>query len=163
MIRASVIRRIPPFLKSVVNAATRGQGAGSTSGGAASNSAMVASSSGGAVTAPDAAAAWVKEAMNKLSAVFGEEEKEWKCHCGHVFRAAGEWVPTEPCNCEAPGCPNPRYFLDGPGRAMLEARNSGGSVEGGSSAAGSIGSSTSSAGALPASSGLGGRFGGGKK
>ena len=37
-------------------------------------------------------------------------ERTWRCPCGHTFRAAGTWVPTEPSLCEAPGCPNPRFF-----------------------------------------------------
>jgi hypothetical protein len=59
--------------------------------------------------------ATIKEAFNMAF-----EDKEWKCHCGHVFRAPGEWYPTEPAYCEAPACPNPTFYLDGPGRAMLD-------------------------------------------
>ena len=47
------------------------------------------------------------------------QEKEWRCSCGHVFRASGEWQACEPSRCEAPRCPNPKFFLDGPGKQML--------------------------------------------
>jgi len=38
-------------------------------------------------------------------------ERTWRCACGHTFRAHGIWVPSEPGMCEAPGCPNPRFFM----------------------------------------------------
>jgi hypothetical protein len=47
------------------------------------------------------------------------QEREWKCACGHIFRASGEWSPCEPSRCEAPRCPNPKFFLSGPGVNML--------------------------------------------
>lgn len=53
------------------------------------------------------------------------EEKEWQCPCGHKFRAHGEWIACAPIYCEVPNCPNPRYYVDGPGRALLEANPSG--------------------------------------
>lgn len=52
-------------------------------------------------------------------------DKEWVCPCGHKFRASGEWVATVPTMCEVPNCPNPKYYLDGPGRALLEANPQG--------------------------------------
>ena len=70
----------------------------------------------------------LKAAMSKAMNLAGLGEKEWKCHCGHVFRAAGEWYPTEPAYCEAPACPNPTFYLDGPGRAMLESGKMGAST-----------------------------------
>lgn len=47
------------------------------------------------------------------------QEKEWRCGCGHVFRDSGDWQACEPSRCEAPSCPNPKFFLDGPGKNML--------------------------------------------
>lgn len=58
--------------------------------------------------------------MSAKQAFESFDEREWKCPCGHVFRASGHWEPTEPARCEAPGCPNPKFYLDGPGRQMLE-------------------------------------------
>ncbi len=93
------------IIKTVVSRAS-----GST--GAAESGALVASSAGSGV----------KGAVQKAMEIAGFAEREWKCHCGHIFRAEGEWYPTEPCYCEAPGCPNPTFYLDGPGRAMLEGK-----------------------------------------
>lgn len=53
------------------------------------------------------------------------EEKEWQCPCGHKFRAGGDWVACAPIHCEVPSCPNPKYYVDGPGRALLEANPQG--------------------------------------
>lgn len=61
-----------------------------------------------------------RELANKLL-----EEKEWQCPCGHKFRASGEWVACAAIYCEVPSCPNPKYYIDGPGRALLEANPSG--------------------------------------
>ncbi|KAG5485045.1 hypothetical protein LSCM1_07125 [Leishmania martiniquensis] len=71
---------------------------------------------------PTFAEAWnqAKAMTNKLF-----EEREWQCPCGHKFRAAGEWVACAPIYCEVPSCPNPKYYIDGPGRALLEANPSG--------------------------------------
>ena len=113
-------------LKTVVSRAT----------GQPSNGALVASGS------PSASSA-LTSLKEKVSQMF--EEKEWTCHCGHKFRAAGEWYPTEPAQCEAPGCPNPSYYIDGPGRAMLEAGGT-------SSIAGEAPKK------LPDKTGMGGRF-----
>jgi hypothetical protein len=70
-----------------------------------------------------------RQAMSQLSKlvthVMDGPEKEWTCWCGHKFRAAGEWYPTEACYCEAPKCPNPTFFLEGKGRLMLEAQAQG--------------------------------------
>ncbi|CCW71348.1 unnamed protein product [Phytomonas sp. Hart1] len=52
-------------------------------------------------------------------------QKEWQCPCGHKFRAAGEWVACAPIYCEVPSCPNPKYYIDGPGRILLESNPSG--------------------------------------
>eukprot|EP00744_Colponema_vietnamica_P011529 GILI01016219.1.p1 GENE.GILI01016219.1~~GILI01016219.1.p1 ORF type:complete len:141 (+),score=29.48 GILI01016219.1:83-505(+) len=49
------------------------------------------------------------------------QEKEWQCPCGHKFRAHGEWIATVPAMCEVPTCPNPKFYLSGAGRALLEA------------------------------------------
>ncbi|KAG8344036.1 hypothetical protein ERJ75_001328600 [Trypanosoma vivax] len=69
----------------------------------------------------------LKEAVNQAVQVtqklFGE--REWQCPCGHKFRASGEWVATLPIYCEVPSCPNPKFYVDGPGRALLEANPSG--------------------------------------
>lgn len=62
-------------------------------------------------------------ALTITSKLFGE--REWQCPCGHKFRAAGEWVACAPIYCEVPSCPNPKYYIDGPGRALLEANPSG--------------------------------------
>ncbi|KAG5506352.1 hypothetical protein JIQ42_07970 [Leishmania sp. Namibia] len=75
---------------------------------------------------PTFAEAWnqAKAMTNKLF-----EEREWQCPCGHKFRAAGEWVACAPIYCEVPSCPNPKYYIDGPGRALLEANPSGVKLE----------------------------------
>ncbi len=84
-----------------------------------------------------------------------EPVKEWKCWCGHVFKAPGEWYPTEPAMCEAPGCPNPKFFLSGPGRAMLAAGGPPAPQVGG--AAGAAGQLPEGAKKLP-TGGMGGRL-----
>lgn len=62
--------------------------------------------------------------INKfISALNGE--KEWECPCGHKFRDSAEWFVCAPALCEVPSCPNKKFYIDGPGRALLEA-NSGG-------------------------------------
>ncbi|KEG10323.1 hypothetical protein DQ04_03881080 [Trypanosoma grayi] len=65
----------------------------------------------------------LSQAMQMTSKLF--DEREWQCPCGHRFRASGEWVATLPIYCEVPSCPNPKYYVDGPGRALLEANPSG--------------------------------------
>jgi hypothetical protein len=75
---------------------------------------------------PTFAAAW-NQAKAMTSKFF--EEREWQCPCGHKFRAAGEWVACAPIYCEVPSCPNPKYYIDGPGRALLEANPSGVKLE----------------------------------
>ncbi|EPY43653.1 hypothetical protein AGDE_00268 [Angomonas deanei] len=57
------------------------------------------------------------------------DEREWQCPCGHKFRAGGEWTACAPIHCEVPSCPNPKYYIDGPGRALLEANPSGVKLE----------------------------------
>ncbi|KPA76076.1 hypothetical protein ABB37_08206 [Leptomonas pyrrhocoris] len=71
------------------------------------------------------------EAWNQAKAMTSKlfEEREWQCPCGHKFRAAGEWVACAPIYCEVPSCPNPKYYIDGPGRALLEANPSGVKLE----------------------------------
>ncbi|EPY37083.1 hypothetical protein STCU_00214 [Strigomonas culicis] len=70
-----------------------------------------------------------------LAKVFAEtaskmfEDKEWQCPCGHKFRASGEWIACAPIYCEVPSCPNPKYYISGPGRALLEANPSGVKLE----------------------------------
>lgn len=79
--------------------------------------------SGGAnslVAAGSSATSKVSDLMATVHNQLTDAEREWTCHCGHKFIAAGEWYPTEPSYCEAPGCPNPTFYLDGPGRALLE-------------------------------------------
>lgn len=98
---------IGKFIKTVVS-----RGTGATKAGEAG--ALVTSTSSNSV----------KNVFDNALAMAGLREREWKCQCGHVFRAEGEWYPTEPCYCEAPGCPNPTYYLDGPGRALLEGKSS---------------------------------------
>jgi hypothetical protein len=84
------------------------------------------SAAGGAlVSTTSSASEGVKKAMSSAMAAMGLAERDWTCQCGHKFRAEGEWYPTEPSYCEAPGCPNPTFYLDGPGRAMLEGKSSG--------------------------------------
>ncbi|SYZ63544.1 hypothetical_protein (plasmid) [Leishmania braziliensis MHOM/BR/75/M2904] len=95
-----------------------GRSAGSRAGKALTTSAGVAP--------PRLSEAWsqAKAITNKLF-----EEREWQCPCGHKFRAAGEWVACAPIYCEVPSCPNPKYYIDGPGRALLEANPSGVKLE----------------------------------
>ncbi|KNH08486.1 hypothetical protein XU18_1055 [Perkinsela sp. CCAP 1560/4] len=53
-------------------------------------------------------------------------ERTWQCCCGHTFRAPGIWVPSEPSMCEAPGCPNPRFFmLESNQHFLLSGKNKG--------------------------------------
>eukprot|EP00759_Apiculatamorpha_spiralis_P039498 PhF_6_TR38357/c0_g1_i1/m.57172 len=59
--------------------------------------------------------------QNLMSMMMGEE-KEWECWCGHKFRAPGLWVPCAPITCMAPRCPNPKFFMEGPGREMLKVK-----------------------------------------
>lgn len=73
--------------------------------------------------APPSFAQAVNQAIAMTTKLF--EEREWQCPCGHKFRAAGEWVACAPIYCEVPSCPNPKYYIDGPGRALLEANPSG--------------------------------------
>eukprot|EP00796_Vickermania_ingenoplastis_P009582 gene9582-6737_t len=61
--------------------------------------------------------------LSKIISSFGE--KEWQCPCGHKFRDSGEWVVGSPALCEVPSCPNKRFYIDGPGRALLEANPGG--------------------------------------
>jgi hypothetical protein len=82
-----------------------------------------AGSSGALVSTSSSATDGVKNAVTNAMSAIGLGEREWNCQCGHKFRAEGEWYPTEPCYCEAPGCPNPTFYLDGPGRAMLEGKS----------------------------------------
>lgn len=103
--------------------------------------------------APPSFAQALSQAMAMTNKLF--EEREWQCPCGHKFRAGGEWVACAPIYCEVPSCPNPKYYIDGPGRALLEANPSGVRLE-------AVDSSTS----LPSSSknepkgpgGVGSRF-----
>lgn len=94
------------------------------------------------------------------------QEKEWQCPCGHKFRASGEWVATVPAMCEVPSCPNPKFYLSGAGRALLEASPQGvrlEQVDPSRTIAAGTGSSTpssSSSTSTPNSSQpMGGRFG----
>ena len=121
---------------------------GKATGKAGGNDSLVASagSGGGAKTGAAGALASIK---TQMEAMF--EEKEWTCHCGHKFKAAGEWYPTEPASCEAPGCPNPSYYIDGPGRAMLEAGGCGGGNA-------KVGGADAGQKKLPDKTGMGGRF-----
>lgn len=82
-------------------------------------------------TSVGAAAPTFAEAWNHAKAMTSKlfEEREWQCPCGHKFRAAGEWVACAPIYCEVPSCPNPKYYVDGPGRALLEANPSGVKLE----------------------------------
>ena len=61
-----------------------------------------------------------QKTLQSLSSQF--QEKEWECWCGHKFRAPGIWIPCAPTMCQAPRCPNPRYFIDGGGKQKLEER-----------------------------------------
>lgn len=87
---------------------------------AESNSAAAASSSSSG-SGSRAATEAMKGLVTKFSDTFLSEfqEREWRCACGHIFRAAGEWSPCEPARCEAPACPCPTFFLSGPGRELL--------------------------------------------
>eukprot|EP00758_Cryptobia_borreli_P005588 Tbor_TRINITY_DN4929_c5_g1::TRINITY_DN4929_c5_g1_i4::g.9722::m.9722 len=63
----------------------------------------------------------LKEMNNFANNILLSQEKEWVCPCGHTFRAAGEWIACLPIACEVPSCPNPKYYISGKGRALLEA------------------------------------------
>lgn len=65
------------------------------------------------------------ESINKIISSINGEEKEWQCPCGHKFRDSGEWVVGSPALCEVPSCPNKKFYIDGPGRALLEANPGG--------------------------------------
>ncbi|GET86593.1 hypothetical protein, conserved [Leishmania tarentolae] len=82
-------------------------------------------------TSSGAAPPTFSEVWNQAKAMTSKllEEREWQCPCGHKFRAAGEWVACAPIYCEVPSCPNPKYYIDGPGRALLEANPSGVKLE----------------------------------
>jgi hypothetical protein len=69
----------------------------------------------------------LQQLMNQAVQLGGKlfEETEWQCPCGHKFRAGGEWIACAPIHCEVPNCPNPKYYVDGPGRALLEANPQG--------------------------------------
>ncbi len=56
-------------------------------------------------------------------------EREWKCWCGHVFRAPGQWIPTSRTMCQAPGCPDRDFFISGEGAKRLEAGDGGKPLE----------------------------------
>ncbi|CUI15014.1 Hypothetical protein, putative [Bodo saltans] len=77
----------------------------------------------GGATGSSGMPASLQQFMNHAVQLGGKlfEEKEWQCPCGHKFKAGGEWVACAPIHCEAPRCPNPKYYVDGPGRALLEA------------------------------------------
>lgn len=60
---------------------------------------------------------------NFISTLNGE--KEWECPCGHKFRDSSEWFVCAPALCEVPSCPNKKFYVDGPGRALLEANSAG--------------------------------------
>jgi hypothetical protein len=64
---------------------------------------------------------------NPLANMFKDmmEVREWECWCGHKFRAPGQWIPCGPMMCQAPGCPNPKFFISGEGRKMLDSGRSG--------------------------------------
>ncbi|RNF27204.1 uncharacterized protein Tco025E_00578 [Trypanosoma conorhini] len=82
---------------------------------------------GNALTTSSGAPPTLKDAFNQALQMTSKlfEEREWQCPCGHKFRASGDWVATLPIYCEVPSCPNPKYYVDGPGRALLEANPSG--------------------------------------
>lgn len=65
------------------------------------------------------------KSVNKVISSVNGEPKEWHCPCGHKFWDSGEWMVCAPALCEVPSCPNKRYYIDGPGRALLEANPSG--------------------------------------
>jgi hypothetical protein len=94
------------------NAMTQKGGGMVVPGGAAGSSGMPAS---------------LQQLMSQAVQLGGKlfEEKEWQCPCGFKFKAGGEWVACAPIYCEVPRCPNPKYYVDGPGRALLEANPQG--------------------------------------
>lgn len=103
-------------LKTVVSKTVLSKGSAVATGG--SSSVVVSSgASGGSFMSV------IQEASRLANSIF--EEKEWQCPCGHKFRASGEWVATMPAMCEVPTCPNPKYYLQGEGRALLEANPDG--------------------------------------
>ena len=127
-------------------------------GGTSSPNAVV--EAGGGVDPPTSS--WTKD-NNILSVVsrvvksleVADPVREWTCWCGHKFRAPGEWYPTEPAMCEAPGCPNPKFFLTGAGREMLA---SGGPQPSGASGRGAAKPASLTGG--KGGGGMGGRLGG---
>ena len=62
----------------------------------------------------------MSQVMTQTSKFF--EEKEWQCPCGHKFRTRRV---VGLCSCRSPNMPHPKFYLDGPGRALLEANPQG--------------------------------------
>jgi hypothetical protein len=54
----------------------------------------------------------------------GGAEVELECWCGHKFRVPAwqkdSWVPTFATACQVPTCPNPKFFIEGEGKRMLD-------------------------------------------
>lgn len=68
----------------------------------------------------------LKENLSKfITTINTFGEREWQCPCGHKFRDSNEWVVGSPALCEVPSCPNRKYYVNGPGRALLEANPGG--------------------------------------
>ena len=113
-----------PFLQNIKKIVTR---ATSSSNNSASSSSAVSTQIQGGLSNTSSTSS--ESAFNKgittlktkvFDTILSEfQEKEWRCSCGHVFRASGDWEACEPSRCEAPRCPNPKFFLDGPGKNML--------------------------------------------
>ena len=116
-------------------------------------SALVPASSSSS-SSPQTVSQAVAQAGQLVKKIFGDEEKEWKCPCGHIFRASGDWVACAAVYCEVPSCPNPKYYLEGAGRALLEANPQGVKLEQVKPASKQL---------PPGSSGVSSRLGGGSK
>lgn len=119
-----------PFLQNIKKIVSRttslSSSSSSSSSGALSNNnlATTTTTTSSSSSTEAASAAFNKGITTLKTKVFDTilsefQEKEWRCSCGHVFRASGEWQACEPLSCEAPRCPNPKFFLDGPGKSML--------------------------------------------
>lgn len=115
---ASIYTMVFERLKTVVAKSVLSKGSAAAAGG--SSSVVVSNASGAGGTSFMSV---IQEASRIANSIF--EEKEWQCPCGHKFRASGEWVATVPAMCEVPTCPNPKFYLEEKGRALLEANPNG--------------------------------------
>jgi len=113
-----------PFLQNIKKIVTRAASSSNNASSASSSAVSTQIQGGLSNTNSSNESAFNKGITTLKTKVFDTilsefQEKEWRCSCGHVFRASGDWEACEPSRCEAPRCPNPKFFLDGPGKNML--------------------------------------------